>query len=173
MVLDVEAWVAWHKAIEAGNIYGIYFTKINDADKEKIFQFLLRDFPEQVGQKWWKNTREGGAIMQVEKPADRRVFSRFPVQLPVRFLDPDSNQEGYATTCDVSAKGLGLVSKIKLNAHKALELWLDIPDNSVPLYARAEVVWSQATGNHEYRCGINLEKADLMGLARVLRVKKP
>lgn len=173
IILEVEATAAWHKVIEDYNVYGLYFNKISDADKEKIFQFLLRDFPEQVGKKWWQKDEEGGELMQTDKAADRRVFARFPVQFPARFLDSDSNQEGNATTCDISAKGLGLVSQIKLNAYKALELWLDIPDNAAPLYARGEVIWCQPWGSHEYRCGVNLEKADLMGLARALRVKKP
>ena len=40
----VEAWVAWHKVIEGINIYGIYFAKIKDTDKERIFKFIRSNF---------------------------------------------------------------------------------------------------------------------------------
>jgi hypothetical protein len=52
-------------------------------------------------------------------------------------------------------------------------MWLDIPDQHEPLYTRGEVAWSQTlpdTG--QQRLGIRLEKAELMGLARVLWMKQ-
>ena len=103
---------------------------------------------------------------------DRRVFERINTKLPVRFLDPASGREGHADTTDISANGLGLVTNESLPAMVSLEMWLGIPDQHEPFYTRGEVVWSEpmpATGEH--RIGIRLEKAELMGLARVLWLK--
>ena len=51
--LECEAWVAWHKTIEGRNIhgrniYGLYFTKLKDADKEKIYKFVYQHVPEEI-----------------------------------------------------------------------------------------------------------------------------
>ena len=100
---------------------------------------------------------------------DRRVFERFKARLPVRFIDLKRNREGTAYTCDVSAKGLGLVSQVEVNPYTPMELWLDMPDKGEPLYTRGEVVWSSSITPNSWRVGINLERADLMGMSRVLR----
>lgn len=166
---DVEVWVVWHRAIEGRNVYGLYFTKIKDVDKEKIYQFIRRYFPGQLTQQWWKGTDKGGETMQEEKLKDRRVFARFPVNFGLRYLDLDSNSEGQAQLRDISAKGIGLVANTTLALRTPLEIWLDVPDKGEPFYSRGEVAWSKPVSANECRLGVNLEKADLLGLSRVLR----
>ena len=51
----------------------------------------------------------------------------------------------------------------------ALELWVELQDQAQPLYLRGEVVWSVPAGENAYRAGVNLEKAELMSLSRILR----
>ncbi len=104
---------------------------------------------------------------------DRRVFERINTKMPVKFLDPSSGREGKADTIDISANGVGFVTNENLSALTSLEMWLGIPDYREPLYTRGRVVWSEAlpeTG--QQRVGVRLEKAELMGLARVLWLKK-
>jgi len=104
---------------------------------------------------------------------DRRVFERINTRLPVRFLDPTSGREGKADTINVCANGLGLQTNDNLSVMTPLEMWLGIPDQHEPLYTRGEVVWSEPLpGTGEHRIGVRLEKAELMGLARVLWLKK-
>lgn len=103
---------------------------------------------------------------------DRRIFERIETSLPVRFLNPASGAEGKARTLDISADGMCLVSQDRLFSGTPLELWLDIPDQHEPLYTRGEVVWAKPWGAAQQRLGIQLEKAELMGLARVLWLKK-
>lgn len=100
---------------------------------------------------------------------DRRVFERFNVTIPARFIDLRRSKEGNAYTRDVCAKGLSLVTKEELMPFTPIEVWLDIPDNGDPLYTRGEVVWSNSVAADTWRVGINLERADFMGMARVLR----
>ena len=103
---------------------------------------------------------------------DRRIFERIGTKLPVRFLDPSSGREGKADTMDISANGLGLVTNERLSVMTPLEMWLGIPDQHEPLYTRGQVVWAEPLpGSDEHRVGVRLEKAELMGLARVLWLK--
>ena len=101
---------------------------------------------------------------------DHRIFARFAARFPLRFLDSNTSREGDAMVRDVSAKGLGLVAGEALAPLTPLEMWLDIPDKGEPLYVRGEVAWSKKLDADQYRIGVNLERADLMGLSRVLRV---
>lgn len=169
----LEAWVAWHRVVHGVDTYGLYFTKCCDSDKDKIYQFLRRYFPQEINRRWWHGDNaqeEGGETMIHAEHEDRRIFARFPMELPLRFLGPENNKEGYGETQDVSAKGVGMVTHDELPANSTVELWLNIPDRGEPLYTRGEVVWSTRLEPHKYRCGVNLDKADLMGMARALRV---
>jgi len=100
---------------------------------------------------------------------DRRVFERIPISLPLTLLDLETVKELEANTCDVSAKGLGIISKKYLKPLDRLELWLKMPDEKEPFYTRGEVVWARLQESGEYRTGISLEKAEFMGMSRVFR----
>jgi len=101
---------------------------------------------------------------------DHRVFERKNINFPLRFLDPTSGKEGRAEAVDISANGLGLVTKENLTAHTPLEIWLYIPDHHAPLYTRAEVAWSGSLADTaKKRVGVKLGKAELMDLGRVWR----
>lgn len=172
-VLDVDALIAWHKIVNEENMYGLSFSRIKDHDKEKIFQFVRQEFPREIERHWWKESinldspvgEKGGRDMQ-----DRRIFARFAVNFRVRFLVQQEKNEGIAQSKDISAKGLGLFLTDKLADNSPLELWLEIPDKMEPLYMRGKVVWADKTDpTDNYRVGISLEKADFMGLSRILR----
>ena len=100
---------------------------------------------------------------------DRRVFERIPVCRAVRLLDVYTSSDMDTTTCDLSAKGLGIVSKEYLEPNDRLEIWLDMPDRKEPFYTRGKVVWSRWQDTGKYRVGICLEKAEFMGMSRVFR----
>jgi hypothetical protein len=167
VVLNVEAWIVWHKTVDGINSYGVYFSKIQDHDKEKIYRFICSNYPKQLNEKrWYEPSQEEKEGKDME---DRRIFQRFSVERPVRFLDMDSGSEGKAMTLDISAKGIGLVSSSELKPRAALEMWLEVADKEEPIYTRGEVVWSRKTESGNFTAGINLEKANLMDLSRLLR----
>ena len=104
---------------------------------------------------------------------DNRVFERINARFPLRFLDSVSGREGESQTVDISANGVGLVTHEALDLHTPLEMWMRIPDQHEPFYTRGEIVWSSSLGDpRQKRFGVRLEKAELMGLARVLWLKK-
>jgi len=166
--IDAQIWVAWHEVISGSNHYGVYFSRIKDADKEKIFKFISAFYPNDLKQKCWSGIREIEEKKGGEDMNDHRIFERFKRELPVRFMGVDG-KEGQAQTFDVSAKGLGLVTTNELNRYAPLEIWLNVPNSTEALYTRGQVVWSKLGGNTGYRCGVELERADFMGISSLLR----
>ncbi|MCX5707237.1 MAG: PilZ domain-containing protein [Candidatus Omnitrophica bacterium] len=53
---------------------------------------------------------------------DRRIFERFAINMPARFLDLDSGREGLAQTQDISAKGIGLVTNEEVKPNSNLDI---------------------------------------------------
>ncbi|MFA5411560.1 MAG: PilZ domain-containing protein [Candidatus Omnitrophota bacterium] len=163
LIIKAEAWLAWQRMVDGYNLCGLYFYRITDVNKEKIYRFLRQDFPEKVD-KYWKG---GGETM--EKFEDRRTFERFPIKVALRYLDLKANQEAQAHTYDISAKGIGLETSQELTKETTLEIWLQASEKSEPLYMRGAVAWSRMMKPRQYRAGIELERADLMGVARILK----
>ena len=162
---ETEVWMAWHKRKEALNLYGLYFSRIKDADKEKIYRFIREHFPALLYSQWWQETAKPDEGIQ-----DKRIFERFKVQLPLRFIDLNEQKEGKAVTEDISAKGVGFVTAQAIKPGASLEMWLQVPDKGEPLYMRGGVAWSKPqSAASGYRTGINLERANLMGLSRALK----
>jgi len=104
---------------------------------------------------------------------DRRTFARIEIKLPLKFFDPLGDKIGEGQTLNISADGMGFLTKEKLPEEMPIEIWLDIPDHHGSLYARGEIVWKQAliNGSEKQRLGIRLDKEDLLGLARILWLK--
>jgi len=167
---DAEAWVIWSRVIDGINHYGIYFSKLKDVDKDKIYNFINKHCQVEMINKWWPGPETGAQPQEGSKDViDSRTFERFNRQIPVRFINLDNGKEGLARTLDISAKGLGLSAGQELRPHAALEIWLDISGAAEPLYTRGEVAWSRPEPGGSYRAGVDLEKADLMGISRLLR----
>lgn len=106
---------------------------------------------------------------KVVNGSDRRVFERFEVDFPARFIDARQNQEGKAQASDVCAKGMCLLLHQEVKPSSALEIWLDLPDKGSPLYTRGRVVWTVQVKPQVWRAGVSLERAELMGLSRIFR----
>ena len=104
---------------------------------------------------------------------DRRVFARIRVRLPLRFLSLGRENECPAEVADISGKGIGFISKTKIQPFTSLEMWLDIPGQDEAFYVRGEVVWSSPMPDAiQHHVGVRLEKAELMGLAPLLKRQK-
>jgi len=184
---DAEVWVAWVKVIDGINHYGLYFSRLRDTDKEKIYRFVHAHQPKEIVKNWWpdgpkpvennevsKDSRVSEGIkdktnQENEGADDHRIFERFIVNLCARYLNLDTGKEGLANTQDVSAKGLSLTANEELKLHTGLEIWLEMKDKGEPLYTRGEVVWVKMVDANNYRLGVELEKANLMGISRVFK----
>lgn len=101
---------------------------------------------------------------------DRRVFERVGVELPVTVLASDANLECSGTSCDVSARGVGVVCGESVPIGSSVEVWMKIRQRRDPFYTRGLVSWVRLTQDGHHRLGIVFEKAQLMELSPVLRM---
>ena len=176
--VSAQVWVVWHKTLTESNVYGLYFSRIADTDKEKIYKFMLQNFPRQVYNRWWQGLGYPDSHLALSDgkcapsgAEDRRIFARFKANLHAKVLHLASNKECAVEVSDFCANGIGLAVDEEIPARAALEMWIQISDKGEPLYTRGEVAWSKKAGLGSYRVGVNLERADLMGLSRVLRLE--
>lgn len=167
-IVDAEVWVAWHKVLNGVNHYGLYFNKIKDLDKDKIFKFVNMYRYGDLRQKPWLEDAQFENDEGGEQMNDHRIFERFQKEFSARFIGLDGS-ERRAQTFDVSAKGLGLSTTDRLESNTPLEIWLDVPNSTDPLYTRGQVVWTRLAGTTGYHSGVELDRADLMGMSRLLR----
>jgi len=100
---------------------------------------------------------------------DHRIFERFPAVMPVSLYNVDAGKELNAITCNVSAKGIGVVCEEHLNPGDRLDLWLKINDGRDPFHTKGDIIWSNRQESGGYRAGISFERTELMGMARILR----
>ncbi|MCX5714190.1 MAG: PilZ domain-containing protein [Candidatus Omnitrophica bacterium] len=102
---------------------------------------------------------------------DRRFFLRIGVRLPLIYLKKKSNNAFTGQINDISANGIGLISKQKISCKTALNLIIHIPHDG-PFCAEGEVAWIKKIRFHKYRIGIFLKKVDLVGVSRILTLAK-
>ena len=100
---------------------------------------------------------------------DHREFVRFPMDLRLKFRDPNTHEEKEAQIKDVSAKGIGILSDVELPNNTILEMWVEIPHDGQVRYNEGKVVWSRQIEPNKYRAGIALAKIDLIGVSLILR----
>jgi len=167
--IEAKVWVSWHRVANGSNHYGLYFSEIKDADKDKISKFISSFYPnDDPGRVMWLEGAENKRMEGGEDMNDHRIFERFKKEFSARFIDLDG-REGVAQTFDVSAKGLGLSTSQELESQSNLEIWLNVPNSTDPLYTRGQVVWTRFADKGGFRSGIELERADLMNISRLLR----
>lgn len=166
--IEAEVWVAWRKVINGINHYGFFFSSIKDADKDKIYKFIDMYRTDESKPKPWLGAVASEQEKGGEDMGDHRIFERFRREFSARFIGLDG-REAQAQTFDVSAKGLGLSTINRLESNTPLEIWLNVPNSTEPLYTRGQVVWTKVAGAVGYHSGIELERADLMGISRLLR----
>ena len=106
----------------------------------------------------WRNT-------SVE---DKREFQRYTVRLMVQVTGLEDKRVDIAYTHDISAKGAGLVCKEQFGKNSHIDLWLYSAIRGEPFYIKGEVVWSKVVDQNTWRMGIEFERADFMGISKVL-----
>lgn len=51
--IAIEAQIPWTKEDQGRYVYGLSFSKINDEDKDRIFQYINTNCYDQFRKKWW------------------------------------------------------------------------------------------------------------------------
>ena len=52
-MIKVEAEIPWRREEEGKYVYGLSFSKIAEADKDRIYQYISTHCSEQFKNKWW------------------------------------------------------------------------------------------------------------------------
>ncbi|HLD83190.1 MAG TPA: PilZ domain-containing protein [Candidatus Omnitrophota bacterium] len=100
-----------------------------------------------------------------EQFKERRSFSRYPVNLPLKFF---SMYYGQGQAKDISPIGLGMVTNEELKRKEHLEIWIQVPGDG-PLYTKGYVVWSRKNELNQYELGIVLDDIDLVAMSRLIK----
>lgn len=103
---------------------------------------------------------------------DRRMFVRFPVAMPARFFRGDIGIKGNGCLRDISASGLCIETKERLDARARMRIDVQIPHVDQPFSTAGAIVWVQRIGGKKYRAGVMMDKIELMGVWRVLNAGK-
>lgn len=82
------------------------------------------------------------------------------------YLELEAKGKGHIQ--DISASGLGLVTKRRMTMYAPLEVRINLPLSSEALCITGEVVWVQRVDFSTYRAGIKFDSPSLIGVWRVL-----
>ena len=91
---------------------------------------------------------------------DKRRCHRLAIELSATFLLSDKpNQVDFATTMDMSATGIRLLTKEKVKKQQKLVITVKLPEEG-PIVIHAEVVWVKEVpvySHTEYQVGIQID----------------
>lgn len=105
---------------------------------------------------------------------ERRLFARIKIKMPLRFLNISDGMQGTAETIDISAEGVGFITKENLSVKSPLEMWLAIPQHDDPVHLEGEVVWSKILEDKvQKRVGVHFKEERLLELSQILSCQQP
>lgn len=52
-LIKIEAEIPWAKEDQGRYVYGMFFNKIIDSDKDRIYQYISSHCSQQLKDKWW------------------------------------------------------------------------------------------------------------------------
>ncbi len=100
---------------------------------------------------------------------ERRRFERFRSAIDVEYEVPQCSIEGVSLTKDISISGISLPTSMKIDEGEKLELRIKLPRDSNPIYATAQVVWSQpAQTQADFDLGLKFVKINDIDKSRIL-----
>ncbi len=98
---------------------------------------------------------------------ERRIFDRFEANLFIEIQQSSGQKHGSAQCWDISAIGVGLLTEEKLMPNTNLQIRLSIADSNASYRGLAKVVWSIQIQPGKWRCGLEFEQVDFMGIKTV------
>ena len=104
---------------------------------------------------------------------ERRMFERFKVDFPVTYINLKTNEKGWGRMIDISAGGGGMILNEYLQPLTPLDLQLQVPDSTETIYANGNMVWSTMIEPNVCRAGVEFDKIDFLGIARLLKLNYP
>ena len=100
---------------------------------------------------------------------ERRRFERFKTAIDVEYEVPQCSIEGTSLTKDISISGISLPTSMKIDEGEKLELRIKLPRDSNPIYASAEVVWTQPSKSEsDHDLGLKFIRINDLDKSRIL-----
>lgn len=99
---------------------------------------------------------------------ERRAFFRFDIDAPLAYTAPALQKEREARLVNISASGIGMSTNDFLPVGATVDIWLSIPGSKESVCTRGRVVWAKEETPRNFREGIMLYRADLLGVLRIL-----
>jgi len=100
---------------------------------------------------------------------EKRNFPRFPVHIPLIYMEPNSYESIAAQTHDISQQGLCIVTDKELLRGASLQMRIRMLDNGEEFYWKGCVLWAKPIGFNKYRTGIKLTEERLKPIPIALR----
>jgi Tfp pilus assembly protein PilZ len=100
---------------------------------------------------------------------EKRVELRFPVVLPLSYLELGSEETVNGQTHDISQGGLCLATDREIPIGAQIEVILKMIDSDEMIQKKGIVVWSARYGDDTRRIGIKLQESKLKPVPLVLR----
>jgi hypothetical protein len=104
--------------------------------------------------------------------AEKRAFLRYPINIPVGYLEPYSRTETFGLTRDISEEGLCIISDRPMLQDSSVDVYLRLKDDSRRIHRRGRVAWSKMIEQGKYYNGIRLDDEHLNSIDLVLRTIK-
>ncbi|MCX7927152.1 MAG: PilZ domain-containing protein [Candidatus Omnitrophica bacterium] len=95
--------------------------------------------------------------MDIVDRKERRTFRRLNCNLPLRLIDTKRIALRRGVCCDISANGLGVITKRVMVRKAIVDIWVMLQENQQPIYRQGTIVWQKKIAPAQFRIGIKLE----------------
>jgi|GEM_PF-1140262 len=100
---------------------------------------------------------------------EKRAELRFPVMMPLAFLELNSTEAGNGQTLDISRGGLCLATDREIPLGAQIQVILKMIDSNDVICENGTVVWSTRNSDDSLRIGIKLKEPKLKPVPLILR----
>ncbi|MFH1354640.1 MAG: PilZ domain-containing protein, partial [Candidatus Omnitrophota bacterium] len=91
--------------------------------------------------------------MQEARQEERRVQSRYCVDIPLNYCSPHSGVPVNGSTYDISIGGLSIISDKLFPDNTVLSICLIMRDNNEKIFIQGRVIWLKDSSYQKYRIG--------------------
>lgn len=97
---------------------------------------------------------------------DRRIFARLKAGVVLKYVEDEQEKTGM--TLDISAQGLGIISKEGLKTDTEVRVFLKLPDTKEELSIAGKIIWCHKINDTMFRAGILLDQPELMIVSKLM-----
>ena len=100
---------------------------------------------------------------------DQRIFDRFTVRLPVKFVHSEKDFGSAVFLRDASAEGVKVTSQERLFPNDMVSLAIKLPDMDNPLILKTKVVWVESKEFDQWDVGLKFHRISFMNIQKLYK----